>query len=154
MAGWNSSISLDFLGLSAIIASLLFTALELRQVEKAQRVTNLLTITRDHRDIWFQLFDRPELERVLDPKVDLKRKPLTNKEALFVTFLILHLKASFKATNENMFVTAEALQKDIHWFFSLPIPRQVWNQSEAFQDKEFIEFVRGTLDDYAHVTVG
>ena len=135
----------DIFGFTAIVASLLFTAREIRQVEKSQRVTNLLNITKYHREIWSQLFEHPEFERILDPKVDLKFHPVTTRESLFVTFLILHLKASFKATQENMFVTPEALGKDILWFFSLPIPMHVWHQSRDFQDKEFVDFLESNL---------
>jgi hypothetical protein len=129
----------------AIIASLLFTAVELRHVERAQRVTNLLTITKHHREIWSQLFVQPKLARVLEPKLDLTRKPVSNEEALFVNFLILHLKASYKANEQKMLVTAEALGKDIHWFFSLPIPKTVWERSKPMQDADFIEFVEAAI---------
>ena len=55
----------ETVGTVAIIASLLFTDEELRHVERAQKIQNLLTITRQHREIWSELFDRP----AIDPKV-------------------------------------------------------------------------------------
>jgi hypothetical protein len=135
----------EIIGALAIIASLLFTALELRHVQKAQAVTNLLTITKHHREIWSLVFDRPSLSRVLDPMVSVKSSPVTNDEALFVTFLILHLKSSYKAAGEGLFVTPEALTEDIRWFFSLPIPEAVWTQSKISQDDDFVSFVETAL---------
>jgi hypothetical protein len=125
----------------AIIASLLFTAVELRHLERAQRITNLLTITKHHREIWSQLFTQPNLGRVLEPNVDLTRQPVSNKEALFVKFLILHLQAIFKATKQKMLVSPEALDTDIHSFFSLPIPKTIWERSRPMQDADFVQFV-------------
>lgn len=132
---------LDLIGSIAIAASLLFTAFELHHVKKAQRITNLLTITRHHREIWSELFKRPELERILEPRPDLKLNPIRNNESLFVTFLILHLKTTFRATKEKMFVKSDALNKDIQWFFSLPIPKEVWEKSKPTQDSDFLAFV-------------
>ena len=131
----------ELLGSIAIVASLLFTAVELRHVEKAQRVTNLLTITKHHREIWQLTLERPELNRVLQSSVNLTSYPITNEEALFVTFLINHLQASFHATKAKMFVSSQALARDIQWFFSLPIPASVWKSSKMFQDHQFASFV-------------
>lgn len=136
----------DLISTVAIIASLLFTAVEFRHSAKAQRVTNLLTLTRHHREIWSQFYARPGLHRVLNPKADLKRKPVTNEEALFVTFLILHLQAYYQATREKMFIKSKAVDKDIHWIFSLPIPKSVWEKSKATQDEDFVAFVEGAFN--------
>src|SRR5260221_13307070 len=59
----NWFILLQSLG---IIGGLLFTAASLRLDEKTRRVGNLMAITKNHREIWTALYDRPELSRVLD----------------------------------------------------------------------------------------
>lgn len=132
---------LDVLGTVAITASLLFTAIELRHVEKAQRVTNLLTITAHHREIWSLLLSTPALVRVLNPDVNLARKPVTAEERVFVTFLIFHLNNSFQAETSKMFRAAAGLGSDIARFFALPIPGAVWEEARKFQDPEFVRFV-------------
>ena len=136
----------DLLGSIAIIASLLFTAVELQHVGKAQRVSNLLAVTRQHREIWSELFRQPALKRVLDPQADVVANPVTVEENLFVSFLILHLDAVFKADRAKMFVPATTLRKDIDGFFALPIPKAVWKSSRAFQDADFVSFVEGAMN--------
>jgi hypothetical protein len=140
---------LDILGTLAITASLLFTAVELRHVEKAQRVSNLLTITAHHRKIWSLLFSTPSLSRVLNADVHLAGQPVTSEERIFVTFLIFHLNNSFQAESSKMFRPAAGLAADIAGFFALPIPKAVWMEVHQFQDSDFVRFVetaRGKRD--------
>lgn len=138
---WIADHGFELLQAVGIIGSLGFTAAAFRQDDRSRRISNLLTLTAEHRDIWTQVYRRPSLTRVLTPQVDLIRNPITNEEALFVTFLILHLAATYHAIREGLFETRQALDRDIQWFFSLPIPRRVWESSKGFQDEEFVRFV-------------
>jgi len=138
-------ILLRWLEFAPIIVGLVFTVTELQHVQEAHKLSNQLKITEQHRDIWSRLFDHPEFARILEQKVNLKASPVTNHESLFVTFLILHLKTSFRAEKANMLNPAKALQRDIRWFLSLPIPNEVWKRSKDFQDSEFADFVEASL---------
>jgi hypothetical protein len=124
-----------------IIGSLLFTAVTLREDTKTRQVANLITITGHHREIWTQLYRRPELARVLDPHVDLQREPVRVEEALFINLLILHLRSVFHAVKQGLYLKPEGLGKDIAWFFSLPIPKLIWERNKAVQDEAFACFV-------------
>ena len=128
-----------------IIGGLLFTAVSLRIDATVRRVGNLIAITHEHRDIWKQIYERPELWRVLDPDVDLKKAPVTYEEHLFVNLLILHLASVYEAMKHGMFVHLPALQKDIRSFFSRPIPQSVWLAMRPLQDREFIDLIEGYL---------
>jgi len=79
--------------------------------------------------------------RVLDKTADLKSTPVTDWEELFVNLLILHLNSAYHAMQAKMFVKQEGLQRDIQMFFSLPIPRSVWESAKSFQDADFVKFV-------------
>lgn len=138
---WIKEHGFDLMGVLGIVASLGFTAFSFKKDESSRRIGNLLALTAAHRDIWSQLFTRPELARILEPEVDLVRKPVTNEEALFVTFLLLHLNATWQAMEEGVFRTRQAVARDIRWFFSRPIPKSVWEKSKAFQDPKFARFV-------------
>ena len=107
----------DLLVQLAIVGSLIFAGLELWHVQKAQQVRNGFEIAKHHREIWLEYIDRPELTRILESNPDITSHPVTNIEALFVTFLILHLHASFQARKHKMHVSFDALHKDIKWFF-------------------------------------
>lgn len=99
--------------------------------------------THQHRQIWSQLFSRPNLGRILKPNLDLKKRPITEDEELFVHFLILHLNASYYAIKRDVLLSPDRLGQDVKTIFSLPIPKAVWLKNKRFYDQEFIEFVEG-----------
>ncbi len=130
---WIQEHGFDLVGVLGIMASLGFTAFSFRKDESSRRIGNLLALTSAHRDIWSQLFTRPELARILETDVDLVRKPVTNEESLFVTFLVLHLNSTWQAMEAGVFRTRQAVAR--------PIPKSVWEKSKAFQDPKFVRFV-------------
>lgn len=135
----------DALQTAGIVGGLFFTGVSLRTDAKAKRLQSLFTITKHHREIWSEFYERPELSRILDPKADLAAKPVTNEERLFVNFLIFHLNNSYQAINDGLYHQPEGLRKDIASFFSLPIPKAVWAKTKNFQDRNFVCFVEKTL---------
>lgn len=140
-----TSITTQWLALVPVLLGLLLTVAQLRHLKNAQKVANQLEITKQHRDVRSQMFNDSRLGRVLDHDIDLKAKPITNEESLFVTFLILHLKTTFRAQEFGMIIAAEALRDDMRWFFSLPIRAAVWKRSLQFQDERFAKFVEDAL---------
>ena len=130
-----------------IIGGLLFTGFSLRIDARVRRISNVFEVTKQHREIWTQLYSQPELKRILDPAVDVTQDPVTSGEELFLTLLILHLASAYRARRFGMVLSPEELRADISSFFALPIPRAVWEKSKAFQDHDFVSFVesyRGT----------
>ena len=142
---WAGGHGFDLLEAAGIIASLCFTAVALLREDRSRRISNLLALTANHRDIWMQLYTRPELTRVIEREVDLKAHPVTNDEALFMTFLLHHLGATYRAMREGMFATEQAIEGDIAWFLRLPIPNAVWQRSKAFLEPDFVVFVERGL---------
>ena len=138
---WLSQNWFTLLQSAGIIGSLLFTGITLRDDLRSRRIENLIAITEGHREIWAYLYSRPELSRVLDTTVDLRRVPVTDEEELFVNLLILHLSSAYQAMKSGMFVKPEGLRRDIESFFALPIPRLVWSKAKIFQDEEFVSFM-------------
>lgn len=131
----------DVLQTAGIVGGLFFTGISLRTDAKAKRLQSLFTITKHHREIWSEFYERPELSRILDPKADLATKPVTNEERLFVNFLIFHLNNSYQAINDGLYRQPEGLKKDIASFFTLPIPKAVWATARDSQDRKFAAFV-------------
>ncbi len=130
---------------AGIIGGLVFTAASLRIDAKARRTTNLIAITEQHREIWKELYSRPELSRLLEPTVDFKRKPVTLEEELFVKLLTLHMSSAHQASRQGMFLQPERLRQDVRWFFSLAIPRVVWEKTKGFHEDELVRFVDSCL---------
>ncbi len=144
--GWSEAHWFTLLQSAGIIGSLIFTAISLRIDAKVRRIGNLINLTEQHRGIWTQTYRRPELVRVLDSKVDLRSKPVTEAEELFVNLLILHLSSVFRAMQEGMFVSPEGLRLDIRRFFSRPIPRAVWEKMKSVHNRDLVRFVESCFD--------
>lgn len=73
-------------------------------------------------------------------------KTATPEEGLFVHTLILHLRTAFKTRDLGMQFDDDAVEADIRQFFRRSIPRTVWEQTKAYQDRRFIEFVDRALE--------
>lgn len=147
--GWLAQNWFVLLQSTGIIGGLVFTGWSLRIDARSRRVGNLLRITQQHREIWKNLLDRPELARVLRPETSPTQEPVNDQEAVFLTFLFLHLNSAFYAMRERQFLTPEGLRKDIQWFLSLPIPRAFWLTAKPYLDQGFVRFVEGCRDQSA-----
>lgn len=143
---WATDHGFDLLEGIGIIASLAFTAAAFRRDDRSRRVANLFALTAEHREIWTHLYRQPELNRVLESHPSLDEDPVTNAEALIVTFLLLHLSATYRALRAGMFATGEAICRDINWFLGLPIPREVWKRSKDFLEPDFVRYVDACID--------
>jgi len=141
VSDWFASNWFDLLQTVGIVGGLLFTAYAIRRNEKALRISNLLAVKQAHQEIWSKLYERPELSRILNAVTDLNLEPVSIAEVLFVNSLILHLGAVFQAIEDDTLTPMEGLRTDIRNFFSLPIPKFVWQRNRQFQNTDFVEFV-------------
>ena len=126
-----------------VVGGLLFTAFSIREETKTRRISNLLNLTSNHREIWSMLYRVPELDRVLRPNVDLRKEPVTLHKELLVNFVFRQLDATYHAIQDGLLVHPEGMRRDVAWFFSLPIPHTVWEKFKPWQDAEFVAFVEG-----------
>ncbi len=144
---WVSDNWFSLIQTLGIIAGLVFTAASFRVDAKTRQISNLLTITGQHREIWKEFYRRPELSRVLEHEPDLEARPLSNDEELFVRLLILHLSSTFEATRDDLYLKPEGLERDVQFFFSLPIPKTVWNKFKVFQNSRFVQFIEQQISE-------
>ncbi len=138
---WIAENWVTTLNAVGVIGGLLFTASASRSEERTRRVANLLTITRNHREIWSDFYRTRELARVLAPAPDLVHQPITRQEEIFVNLVILHLSSVFHALKDDVLIHQEGLRRDVAGFFSLPIPTVVWERSRALQNAAFVSYV-------------
>jgi hypothetical protein len=138
---WLGDNWFSFVQSVGIIGSLLFSGFSFRNLRSEEHTSNLLAIKQQHDDLWRAIFDRPELLRVLDPRADLEAKPVTSEENFFVLLAIAHLSTACRVLLTTDDEPGEAVRNDIRWFFSLPIPRAIWEKNKARQDPAFIRFV-------------
>jgi len=138
---WIIQHGFDLISSLGIIAGLLFTAASFRSDTRSRRLTNLITLTGQHREIWAGFIQKAELQRVVDPRANLKAKAVTPQEAQFVGQLFLHLHCWFRAVQIGELKEVEGLSRDIRSFLNLPIPRKVWEERRPFYDTDFVRFV-------------
>ncbi|HXR46673.1 MAG TPA: hypothetical protein VN784_04465 [Candidatus Limnocylindrales bacterium] len=147
--GFNEWIEYNWLALiqtGALAGGLLFTGMAVLLDARARRVGNLIQLTQQHRDLWERMYLQSELARILNPTADPTQSPVTAEEEIFVTFLILHLSNTYYAIRAGFFQKLYGLRKDIERFFSLPIPRAVWEKVKDLQDESFVRFVEKSID--------
>jgi hypothetical protein len=144
-ANWITGHWLDLVQSIGIVGGLLFSAYTTRKDERARRISNSIAINEQYRDIWKEMYDRPELSRVLSKDANVEQMPVSRQEELFVTTLILHLSTVYRAIKHGEFVKLEGLQKDVEAFFSLPIPQAVWRKIKPLQDRNFVRFIEEIL---------
>lgn len=138
---WIAEHWFDLLQTAGIIGSLWFTSVSLRSETKTRRIANLLTITANHREIWKVFLYDKDLARVRDASADTTKQPVTEAERVFVIFVILHMSSVFHAMSDQLVVKVEGLRRDIAQFFSLPIPREIWEKVKVLQNDEFVAYV-------------
>lgn len=143
---WIIQHGFDLVPNVGVIASLLFTAASYRTDTRSRRLSNLIVLTEQHRDIWKEFIDTPELKRVLDSEAKLKSRPITEQEKQFVVLILLHLHCWYRAVQIDEVRESEGLSRDIKSFFSLPIPRAVWEERREFYDSDFARFVDENSD--------
>jgi hypothetical protein len=139
--GWVSQDWFNLITSAGIIGSLWFTAVSLRSETKTRQVANLLTITENYREIWKEFLNEPKLARVLDAKADMRKKPVTADEEIFVNLIIFNISNYYYAVKDDMVVNLEGLRRDVAQFFSRPVAQAVWEKTKVMQNDDFVRFV-------------
>src|ERR1017187_8015267 len=101
---WFGQHWFDFFQTVVVAGGLIFTGVAMRDETRARRITNLLTLTENHREIWTSLFKFPSLTRVLDESPDLGKNPAGTNERLFVLLVIQHLHSTFQSMKDGLVV--------------------------------------------------
>ena len=145
MVPWLTENWFNLLSSIGIIGGLWFTAVSLHSETKTRRISNLLAITGNHREIWKEFFHSPELARVIDPAADVTKQHVTPTEELFVGLVISQMSSVYYATKDELLIKLEGSRRDIAYFLSLPIPKAVWTKSKLLQNQDFAAFIESSL---------
>jgi hypothetical protein len=130
-----------------IVAGLFFTGYAASRDNRSRRIENLLSIHDSHRTIWLQIFDDPQLLRILKPNARLATKPVTLEERIFVNLIILHLTGVLAAMRLKVMEKPAGLDSDLREFFALPIPAEVWRQTLQYRDQPTRKYVESLSED-------
>jgi hypothetical protein len=120
--GWLDANWFNLVQTVSIVAGLLFTASSLRKDSRSRRLSNLLALKEEHRELWNTIYSRPQFSRILQTEVDLVAMPLTNEEEVFLRQLIVHVATAWELIQEGIPLNLPAFRSDVAEFFSLPLP--------------------------------
>lgn len=139
---WFFSVLPQIVESGGIICGLCFTAFALRADSRSRQADILMRITEGHRQLWLYFEEHRELARVLDPKANLQKKPVTAHEQRFVQLLINHLIITHQTSQLRIYEHPDRLGDDIRRFFSMPIPQTVWEKTASMLDTDFVDFIQ------------
>lgn len=131
----------DLLGYVGIIAGLIFNGLSIQSQTKERRISNMLMMVQNHREIWSDYYSQPNLWRVLDKNADVSAMPVTKPEEAFVTTVIQHIYGVFQSIKAGLTIRPEKMCCDICNLISMPVVNVIWNRIKHFQDEDFVTFM-------------
>ncbi len=140
LARWFYTHGHDLLETSGILGGLIFTAMSFRQDADSRKISTLIALTGQHREIWEALYRQPSLSRILQVSVPEPVEP-TQAEAVFINSIIQQAHCVFQATKLGEIVGIDGVEDDLAEFFSLPLPSAVWQKSKGYFDRDFAAFV-------------
>jgi hypothetical protein len=135
----------NLLSAIGIVGGLYFTAASFHSETKTRRIANLLILTQNHQRLWQDFNQHPELARVLDSTADVLSEPVSRVEEAFVNMTIQHLSSVYQTMKSDLTFNPEGIERDIQAFFSLPVPKAVWDKFKEFQNADFVKFVESAL---------
>jgi hypothetical protein len=130
---------------AGIVAGVFFTGRNLRSDLRSRRITDQLTLTQLHRDLWGRLQDDPQLLRIFEQQPALGGLPVTQIEREFLNSVFVHYINGWMVARDGGLLTIEALAIDARTFFRRPIPNTVWNETKQRYDPKFVAFIEGCL---------
>jgi len=147
--GWVAQNWFTVLSAVGIGGGLWYSGFSSHAQTKTQQLTNLITMTQSHRELWRDFHRDPSVSRVLDVGADVSSQPITAGEEDFVVIVIQHLSSVYHAILMGLTIEPDGIRRDVCEFFSLPIPNSVWNKVRPLQDDKLIQFVENCLNDLA-----
>lgn len=118
---------------------------------KAKEIENLLTNADHQRELWTSAYQKSELQRVFQANVDLAGTPVKVAEREFLNLVLVQYQITWCIAEAGGIVTLEELASDVHDFFSLPLPRAVWEKVKGCRNPRFVEFVERALEPSGHL---
>ena len=126
------------------MGGLIFTGLTLGRDARAKEVANSFAFAERHRSLWSEAVNRHELHRIVAEHADLSAEPITPAEEIFLNMVIVHHELGWrmaKSMNKNL----KPLKMDVAKFYSLPLPRAVWEKTKNSRNQKFAIFVEKAI---------
>jgi hypothetical protein len=126
-----------------IVGGLLFTASTYRRVARATRVSNAISLTAAHRDIWKLVLADAHLEDVFEPAPTSAKVSAAQK--VFLRLMVVHMASVYEAYRSGTLIDLTGLQRDIGEGMAAPLAKEVWEQLRPYQNRKFTAFVEEAI---------
>ena len=123
----------------------MMTAAAAHREAKAREIENILTLSDHHRNLWSEIAEKPELQRIFQTNVDVLKKPATVIEEVFLNEAAAHFLTGWRISKAGGITTLKELAIDAKWFFSLPLPRAIWEKTKKNRNRRFVTFIDKSL---------
>ena len=117
------------------------TASGAHRESKAREVENLLTISEHHRELWGEITQNRELDRIFESGADVLASPPTVLEEESLNQIFMHFQSTWRIAKVGGLITLKELGADVRGFFNLPLPRAVWEKTKTTRNQRFVKFV-------------
>lgn len=108
-------------------------------------MANLLALDERHRALWSEVQRKPNLQRILAEEADLAEQPLSVEEQVCLRRIILQFETGWRLEKIMNRGELKALALDAADFFSLPLPRAIWERTKQYHNPKFVRFVERAL---------
>ena len=116
---------------------------------KAKERDNILTLSEHHRNLWWgEISKNQKLLRIFQTDVDVLKEPATLLEEVYLNETFAQYLTGWRIAKAEGLTTLNELAIDVKWFFSLPLPRVVWEKSKKYRNRRFVQFVKEALEKY------
>jgi len=132
-------------GLLTSAAALFTNAAASKRDAISREIDNILTLSEHHSNLWGQVVQNPELQRILLSDVDVVKVPPTVAEEVFINKAFAQYLTSWRIVNAGGMIKRKELEADAKWFFSLPLPHAVWEKTKGSKNQEFVRFIDRTF---------
>lgn len=121
------------------------TAAAAQRDAKSREVQNLLALNEQHRNLWAGVLENHNLNRVFQDDANVLEKPATVVEKQFLNLVFVHYQTGWTVAKAGALITLAEIKTDIRDFFSLPLPRAVWEKTKNLRNRQFVRFVERAL---------
>lgn len=126
----------------ALIFGIIFTVTQLARTARSAKATNLLAITKNHRELWAMALESPELQELIDPAFSVKAAmDLSAKQRYFVNFVLLHMASTYELTRLHVLTKNSEIDRDVGALISLPAFTIMWKDLRPYHPCRFQKYV-------------
>ena len=129
-----------------LVVGATLTVLQLGRTARSARATNLLTITKNHREIWTFALDHPDTFELMDPEIPFSGiENLSNDQRQFVNFLLLHMASAHALVKGRLLSRNRSARRDVGGVLALPAFRAIWAELQSYHPARFRRYANKCL---------